>query len=27
VYVIQLASGIRTELQFRPDPARKLYDI
>jgi len=31
VYVIQLASRIRTELQFRPDPARKLsanlYDI
>ena len=24
VYVIQLASRIRTELQFRPDPARKL---
>jgi len=23
----QLASRIRTELQFRPDPARKLYDI
>jgi hypothetical protein len=31
VYVIQLASRIRTELKFRPDPARKLsanlYDI
>jgi len=31
VYVIQLASRIRTELQFRLDPARKvstkLYDI
>jgi len=31
VYVIQvcweLASRIRTELQFRPDPARELYDI
>jgi len=27
VYVIQLASRIRTELQFRPDPAHKLYDI
>jgi hypothetical protein len=31
VYVIQLASRIRTELQFRPDHARKLsanlYDI
>ena len=31
VYVIQLASRIRTELQFRPDPVRKLsanlYDI
>jgi len=31
VYVIQLASRIRTELQVRPDPARKLsanlYDI
>ena len=31
VYVIQLASRIRAELQFRPDPARKLsadlYDI
>ena len=31
VYVIQLASRIRTELQFCPDPARKLsanlYDI
>jgi len=31
VYVIQLASRIKTELQFRPDPARKLsenlYDI
>ena len=27
VYVIQLVSMIRTELQFRPDPARKLYDI
>ena len=31
VYVIQLASRIRTELQFRPDPALKLsanlYDI
>ena len=31
VYVIQLVSRIRTELQFRPDPARKLlanlYDI
>jgi len=27
VYVIQLASRIRVELQFRPDPARKLYDI
>jgi len=31
VYDIQLASRIRTELQFRPDPARKLspnlYDI
>ena len=31
VYGIQLASRIRTELQFRPDPARKLsanlYDI
>jgi len=30
-YVIQLASRIRTELQARPDPARKLsanlYDI
>jgi len=24
VYVIQLASRIRTELQFRPDPAGKL---
>jgi len=24
VYVIQLASRIRTELQFRPDPAHKL---
>ena len=24
VYVIQLASRIRTELQLRPDPARKL---
>jgi len=24
VYVIQLASRIRTDLQFRPDPARKL---
>jgi len=24
VYVIQLASRIRTELQFRPDSARKL---
>ena len=24
MYVIQLASGIRLELQFRPDPARKL---
>jgi len=24
---LQLASRIRTELQFRPDPARKLYDI
>jgi len=24
VYIIQLASRIRTELQFRPDPARKL---
>ena len=23
----QLVSRIRTELQFRPDPARKLYDI
>jgi len=31
VYVTQLASRIRTELQFLPDPARKLsanlYDI
>ena len=31
VYVIQvcwqLASRIRTEMRFRPDPARKLYDI
>jgi hypothetical protein len=31
IYVIQLASRIRMELQFRPDPARKvtanLYDI
>ena len=31
VYVIQLASRIRTELQFHPDPTRKLsanlYDI
>ena len=31
VYAIQLASRIRTGLQFRPDPARKLsanlYDI
>ena len=28
VYVIQFASRIRTELQFRPDPDdRKLYDI
>ena len=31
VYVIHLASRIRKELQFRPDPARKLstnlYDI
>jgi len=31
VYIIQLASRIRTELQFRPDPACKLstnlYDI
>ena len=31
VYVIQLAIRIRTELQFRPDPDRKLsanlYDI
>ena len=31
VYVMQLASRIRTELQFHPDPARKLsanlYDI
>jgi len=27
VYVTQLASRIRTELQFRPYPARKLYDI
>jgi len=31
VYVIQvclqLASRIRTELQFRPDPARKLFYI
>ena len=31
VYVIQLASRIRTELQFRPDPAHKpsanLYNI
>jgi len=24
VHVIQLASRIRTQLQFRPDPARKL---
>jgi len=24
---LQLASRIRTELQFRPDPARNLYDI
>jgi len=31
ICVIQLASRIKTELQFRPDPARKLsanlYDI
>jgi len=31
VYVIQvcwqLASRIRTELHYRPDPPRKLYDI
>jgi len=31
VYVIQLSSRTRMELQFRPDPARKLstnlYDI
>ena len=27
VYVMQLASRIRAELQFRPDPARKLHDI
>ena len=27
VYVIQLASRFRTELVFRSDPARKLYDI
>ena len=31
LYVVQLASRIRTELQVRPDPARKLsanlYDI
>ena len=25
VYVIQLASRVRMELQFRPDPARKLW--